>query len=79
LAVAGQVLSLVKALGGEPLSVKEMMASLSLKGRNNFLKTYLVPAQKAGLIAMTLPDKPWSPKQEYLLTERGRAVLGLPR
>jgi ATP-dependent DNA helicase RecG len=36
---------------------------------------YLAPAIDAGLIEMTIPDKPRSSKQKYRLTEKGRHVL----
>jgi len=34
----------------------------------------LGPLLEAGLIEMTIPDKPTSPKQRYRLTEKGRRV-----
>jgi ATP-dependent DNA helicase RecG len=35
----------------------------------------LNPLIEAGLIEMTIPDKPRSNKQEYRLTQKGRALL----
>ena len=58
---ASRLLSVVK---GE-MSVREMMAALGFASRDKFLKNYLSPALKAGLIEMTEPDSPKSPKQRY--------------
>ena len=58
---ASRLLSVVK---GE-MSVREMMAALNFHSRDKFLKNYLSPALKAGLIEMTEPDSPKSPKQRY--------------
>lgn len=51
---------------------KELQAALGLKHRPTFRANYLYPALKQKLIAMTLPDKPTSPKQTYQLTELGK-------
>ena len=47
------------------MSVREMMAALGFASRDKFLKNYLSPALKAGLVEMTDPDSPKSPKQRY--------------
>ncbi len=54
------------------LSPKELQAALGLKQRPTFRANCLYPALKQKLIAMTLPDKPTSPKQTYQLTELGK-------
>jgi predicted transcriptional regulator len=46
-----------------------------LKDDEHFRKAYLLPAMKADLIEMTLPDKPTSSKQKYRLTRKGRSLL----
>ena len=56
------------------MSRQEMMDSLGLKDRNHFADNYLQPALAAELIEMTLPNKPTSSKQQYRLTEKGRAT-----
>ncbi len=56
-----RLLSVVK---GE-MSVREMMAALGFASRDKFLKNYLSPALKAGLVEMTDPNSPKSPKQRY--------------
>jgi len=60
-----QVKSLLKILDNQYLAVPEMMERLSLSHRTYFRKNYLNPAVKLGLIEMSHPDKPRSPKQKY--------------
>lgn len=65
---------LVETLGGEQLSVKEMMNRLKLRGRDNFLKNYLDPALRGEYVSMLHPDSPRHPRQKYRLTPRGCLV-----
>ena len=44
---------------------------LGLKNDEHFRKAYLSPALHAGLIEMTIPDKPHSSNQRYRLTPAG--------
>jgi ATP-dependent DNA helicase RecG len=46
-----------------------------LHDREHFAKEHLQPLLTAGLIEMTIPDKPRSSKQKYRLTDKGRAIL----
>ena len=48
---------------------------MGLKAEKNFRLVYLRPALDAGLIEMTIPDKPRSSKQKYRLTDKGRQAL----
>ena len=61
---------LLEILDGE-LSVREMMARLGFGSRDKFLKNYLYPALKAGVVEMTQPESPRSPRQKYRIRERG--------
>lgn len=55
--------------------IGEMMRQvLGLKNDEHFRKTYLSPALEAGLIEMTIPDKPRSTKQRDRLTAKGKRV-----
>ena len=65
---------LVQFIGEQELSVKEMMAGLGLKGRDNFQNLYLTPAINSGFIRLLYPQSPRHPRQKYLLTIKG---LGL--
>lgn len=60
---------LLEVVKGE-MSVREMMAALNFHSRDKFLKNYLSPALKAGLVEMTDPNSPKSPKQRYRRTDR---------
>ncbi|MGN1353436.1 MAG: Fic family protein [Alloprevotella sp.] len=66
---------LVLLLAGEALSIRQMLAALELKNRENFMANYLNPAMAAGLVAMVYPDCPQHPRQKYCLTVKGLAAL----
>lgn len=50
----------------EPRTTKEMMAHLEVSHREHFRDSLLIPLLDSGLLEMTLPDKPRSPKQRYV-------------
>ena len=68
------IISLIKLLYDNQMSVKEMMEGLNLKGRDNFLNLYLSPAIKEGYVCLLYSDKPRHPRQKYLLTSKGVAL-----
>ncbi len=76
--VTPQVEALINALYGvdKSLTRNELQVYLRLKDRESFRGRYLKPALAAGLIEMTIPDKPNSRLQQYRLTEQGRKLLG---
>ena len=45
--------------------------ALGLKNDEHFRKAYSAPAIEAGLVEVTIPDKPRSSKQRYRLTAKG--------
>ena len=63
--VTEQVKCLLSALGGDTLSLKELMGRLGLKHRPSFRNRYLLPALRLGLVEMTVPEKPNSSRQRY--------------
>ena len=65
---------LLSAVGEGTLSVREMMVSLGLSGRDNFLRRHLAPAMAAGYLQPLYPDVPRHPQQRYCLTEAGQAL-----
>lgn len=70
-----QVLDLIKVVGNKNMSVKEMMLSVGLKDRVNFMKNYLNPAIQENVLRLLYPDKPNHPRQKYLLTVKGLAIF----
>ncbi|MFC1532263.1 Fic family protein [Thermodesulfobacteriota bacterium] len=68
--VTMEVKRLLKVMDGD-ISRQELQGKLKLKNADYFRKAYLSPAINAGLIEMTLPDKPKSRFQKYRLTQKG--------
>ncbi|MDF1615675.1 ATP-binding protein [Desulfurivibrio dismutans] len=59
----------------KPAGREELQVDLGIKDRKYFYETYLRPALKTGLLALTIPEKPRSKLQKYQLTEAGRQWL----
>jgi ATP-dependent DNA helicase RecG len=72
--VTPQVGRLLDRLAGE-MTRSEIMSVMGLKDRMHFAREYLERALEAGVIEMTIPDKPNSRLQRYRITEAGRAWL----
>lgn len=73
--VSPQVIGLLRQLLGKgEMTRQELMDIAGLKDRKHFAEAYLQPALDAGLLEMTIPDKPQSSKQRYRLTAAGQAA-----
>ncbi len=59
----------------KPKDLREMMALLGLKNRAHFMISHIHPLLKRRLLAMMDPDAPTSPKQRYLTTKSGLAIV----
>jgi ATP-dependent DNA helicase RecG len=59
----------------DPRSREELQRVAGIRHRQHFLLEYLRPLLDAGLIELTIPDKPRSSKQRYRLTAAGIAYL----
>ncbi|MFH1664848.1 MAG: Fic family protein [Candidatus Omnitrophota bacterium] len=68
--VTTEVNKLLNIISGER-SREALKYLLGLKNDEHFRKAYLIPAIKAGIVEMTIPDKPRSSKQKYRLTGKG--------
>ena len=67
-----QVKTLLKVLRQGAMNRKELMEKIGLRDVKYFTQYYLQPALLAGLLEMTIPDKPKSKNQSYRLTEKGK-------
>ena len=65
---------LLSVLVGE-MTRQQLKQALGLKDDEHFRKAYLLPALDAGLIEMTIPDKPRSSKQKYRRTDKGKSLI----
>ena len=59
-----------------PNKIEEMKQIMSFGSRDKLRELYLNPLRKEGFIETTNKDKPNSPEQKYILTEKGRMFLG---
>ena len=66
--------TLVKLVDNKEMSIKEMLAGLGLKDRENFMNVYLNPAIKEKFVRLLYPKTPRHPRQKYLLTVKGLAL-----
>jgi predicted HTH transcriptional regulator len=60
-------------------SLPELMAPSGVKNKTRFRDQVVAPLLDAGLLEMTIPDKPRSSKQQYHTTNAGRAALAIAR
>ena len=68
------IIKLIKAIGENELSVKEMLKAVGLKDRENFMNNMLYPAINDGFVRMLHPESPRHPRQKYLLTVKGMGL-----
>ena len=66
---------MLRVVGEQELSVKEIMEGIGLKDRKNVLNLYLNPAIAGGYVRLLYPQSPRHPRQKYLLTVKGLALF----
>jgi Fic family protein len=67
--------SVLKVLKNEILTRKEIFTAISMSGDSRSFKRNIEPLLTAGLIKMTIPDKPNSRLQKYRITQRGKLII----
>lgn len=62
-----------------PQPLQNIMQLVQWKDRTKFRNKFINPFLEKGLLTMTIPDKPNSPKQQYIITKKGGLFLRLIR
>lgn len=62
-------------IGNGALKRDDILRHIGLSNQTYNYRNYIEPLEKAGLIEKTLPDKPQSPKQQYVLTSKGKSMI----
>jgi hypothetical protein len=65
----------VLELAVDSATLPELMSPSGRTNRTKFRDQVVAPLLDAGLLEMTIPDKPRSSKQQYRTTEAGRVAL----
>lgn len=65
----------ILSLTSKTISLEEMMSAIGYKNRASFRKNYLDALENEELVTKTIPDKPKSPDQKYIITEKGKLFL----
>lgn len=68
------IIGLVRVIGYEEMSIKQMMEAKGLKHRQTFIEYHLNPAMKERFVRMKYPDRPHHPRQRYMLTVKGQML-----
>jgi ATP-dependent DNA helicase RecG len=58
-----------------PCPMRELLQETGYATRMHFRNRYIVPLLERGLIEMTVPDKPNSSNQKYVVTPAGMQIL----
>lgn len=73
--VAPQIIEQVLHFCEQPRKASEIQNLLGLKHRETFQDNYLKPLLNQQLLTLTIPDKPRSPDQQYIMTKMGKMWL----
>ena len=73
--VSAQVAEQILAFCRTPKAPREIRKLLGMRHRSKFRQNHLRPLLAAGLLAMTIPDKPQSRLQQYVTTPQGEQWL----
>lgn len=70
-----KILKLLRTIGHERLTVKEIMSRLNLSSSSSFRTRYLYPAMKDDYVRQTETAHIRSANQKYYLSDKGKALL----
>lgn len=67
--------AMLRACVDDAATSKDLQAAAEYAGRTRSFQRHLNGLLRKGLLKMAVPDKPRSPAQRYLLTDKGRAAI----
>ena len=70
-----ELMALIVVIASKPIDIKTLMEILNQTNRTRFKKRFIDPLINEELINYTIPDKPNSPKQKYVITKKGSDLL----
>jgi ATP-dependent DNA helicase RecG len=70
-----EIKAMLSCAAFEEKTREELQVATGINDREHFRKHYLQQLLSAGLLERTVPDKPRSPKQRYVTTAAGRAMI----
>ena len=68
------IVKVVRTMGLVEWRIKDLMAEMGLKDRENFMANYLTPAMGEAYLRPLYPDAVRHPRQRYLLTVKGMSL-----
>jgi ATP-dependent DNA helicase RecG len=72
---SGAQIAIILKVMENPQPISTLMEALEWKNRSKFRDKYIKPLLDQQMIEMTLPKKPNSPKQQYIITIKGKEFL----
>jgi ATP-dependent DNA helicase RecG len=66
---------MILILAQKEINIVDLMKTLNKTNRTRFRKHFLNPLIETGFIEFTIPGKPKSPIQQYIITGKGRQLL----
>ncbi len=60
----------------DEMTLEEVMHFTGFESKESFRENYLKKLRKNDLVALTIPDIPNDPNQKYIITDKGKMLLG---
>lgn len=58
-----------------PIGIKELTSAIGYNDEAGFKNNYIKPLREIGFVSLTIPDKPTSPDNKYIITPAGKNFL----
>lgn len=60
----------------DEMTLEEVMHFTGFESKESFRENYLKKLRKNDLVTLTIPDIPNDPNQKYIITDKGKMLLG---